>query len=116
VSETHCPFCSEALSLSAEPCSRVREPGRLGRAARFAFGAALAGTIAVAGCDDGSEMALYGAPPFDAGRDGGAPPGDGSATDGSAPADGGAADDGGPPADGGVMALYGGPPVDSGSA
>ena len=58
VTEASCPFCGEALPLGygTRLVARQRPEGRLGRAAKFAFGAAVAGAIASTGCggdDDG---------------------------------------------------------------
>ena len=84
VDEGACPFCGEAAS---EPHARSMPSARLGRAATFAFGAALAAAT-TAGCSDshrpgedaGTEQEdagpvlpdatiapPYGAPPDDAG-------------------------------------------------
>jgi len=47
-SESACPFCGTAIQAAEAP----RGPaGRLGRAATFAFGAAVATTLSVAGCE-----------------------------------------------------------------
>lgn len=59
VGESACPFCKGALSSAATSRVTAGPTQRLGRAAIFAFSASLA----AAGCsDDGSTMALYGAP------------------------------------------------------
>jgi hypothetical protein len=52
--ETSCPFCGQALSLSHLPTPAL--PGsRLGRAATFAFGATLIGATSLVGCGGESE-------------------------------------------------------------
>lgn len=52
--ESECPFCGAGLELSAVP-ARAMPRGRLGRAALFAFGAAIAGaTMVGCGSDDSS--------------------------------------------------------------
>lgn len=69
--ETRCPFCGEALSLTHVP-SPALPTRRLGRAATFAFGAGIVGATALVGCggkDDGGDMKgppaipAYGGPP-----------------------------------------------------
>lgn len=119
-----CPFCAAELPTSFGAVSpRAWPTERLGRAATFKLGAAaVASATTLLGCgdDDGSSMALYGAPPGDSGmtttdtgaRDGGPTPG---LDMGPMPAlDMGPmppVDMGmGPTDDGGMMALYGGPP------
>jgi hypothetical protein len=87
-SETSCPFCGQALSLSNVPAPSLPR-SRLGRAATFAFGATLVGATALLGCGGKSEskkegeggtasggasagtgvMPHYGAPPAGAGND-----------------------------------------------
>lgn len=87
-SETLCPFCGDALPMSLRGSAAPRVPaGRLGRAAIFAFGTALAaatgcgeshtedagpgvdaGAMADAGFDSGAIVAAYGTP-ADAGPD-----------------------------------------------
>ena len=47
-SEPRCPFCAAELALAGAPPMPPTQ--RLGRAARFAFGAAVATFIDVAGC------------------------------------------------------------------
>jgi hypothetical protein len=72
--ERACPFCSHPLAVDATVVSQV--PAGLGRAARMAFGAAVAATaLAAGGCsgatsstadagvDAGSIAMPYGAPP-----------------------------------------------------
>ena len=122
--EPTCPFCGEALPYSLRTRAPVLPATRLGRAATFAFGAAMAASTA-AGCgeshqpsDDAGEEIL------DAGTDagisalyGGPPPVDSGTV---APAYGAPAPDTGPPdvdAGGGVTPAYGAPaPVDAGPA
>jgi hypothetical protein len=125
-SERACPFCGVALTL-IDSAGGPLPAGRLGRAARFAWGAAVAGTLVVTGCggdDDGiSDSGVVtdgGGSGMDSGFDSGAvfppygtPPDDG----GGGGDDGGVAvDDAGADADGGVddggtsAALYGAPP------
>lgn len=57
-SETACPFCGDAIDLSASPAPA--EPrSRLGRVAIFAFGATLIGATSMVACggdsDDGDD-------------------------------------------------------------
>lgn len=52
--ETSCPFCSQALSLS-HLTEQVLPRSRLGRAATFAFGATLVSATALVGCGGESE-------------------------------------------------------------
>jgi hypothetical protein len=114
-SETECPFCLTALEFGDTAAPRAPAT-RLGRAATFAFGAAVATTMQVAGCsggtspgdvDSGSGTDSGGGAEVDAGSD----PGDsggGSETDsGTATPDSGMEQDSG----GGVTPLYGGPPL-----
>lgn len=104
--ESRCPFCLAPLALASEPAPRT-PLGRLGRSATFAFGAAVAATMNVAGCGDGST------PAGDAGGrdDGGAEMRDAQteSDSGSVESDSGSLDDGGGPAP-----LYGAPPPDGG--
>jgi len=81
---------------------------RLGRAAKFMFGAAALGSVAITGCGDdevpmdtGTIAPAYGAVPVDTGVDAG---------DDVGPADTGPADTGGPTDGGGDGPLYGGAP------
>jgi hypothetical protein len=100
LTETGCPFCGVAIDLSEAP-TRPMPVQRLGRAATFAFGAAVA--TSVAACS-GNPVPLYGAPPVDTGtaqQDGGVAPLYG------APSDAGS--------DAAVLAMYGGPPPDAGT-
>ncbi len=85
--ESGCPFCGSALAL-ADAAQRTMPTQRLGRAATFAFGAAIATSVAACG--------------------GGTTPGNDS---GIAPAYGAPADSG---IDSGMLAMYGGPPPDAG--
>ena len=72
-----CPFCGEILPLSLRQSASHPHPARrLGRAATFAFGAALAATTGV-GCEDGAT-----------------PPDSGGGEDSGAAADSGGADAG----------------------
>ena len=82
---------------------------RLGRAATFAFGAAMATTLSACG---GNVVALYGAPPPDAASEADA---SGSTDAGTTPTDDAAAPvDAAAEVDGGLVAAYGGPPTDAG--
>jgi len=116
VDETTCPFCRSAIAIEVAPRSMPTQ--RLGRAATFAFGAAIAtsavgcGTATapqdanVAAADggaDGSPVPLYGAPSIDAGHD--AYFGGLDAAYGGPPVDAGV--------DGGLSAAYGAPPGDA---
>ena len=97
--ESGCPFCGGALAFAEEP-TRAMPTQRLGRAATFAFGAAVATTLSACA---GNPVPLYGAPPPDTGtaqQDGGVAPLYG------APSDAGT--------DAGMLAMYGGPPPDAG--
>ncbi len=93
-SETTCPFCATALSFAGVP-ERGVPAVRLGRAATFAFGAAVAtaGAASLVGC----AAPAYGAPPRDTGVDA-------TAGDAAEPVDAFA---------GGFDAAYGGPPIDA---
>ncbi len=62
--ESACPFCHGALFFADAPLPRLPEV-RLGRAATFAFGAAVA--TSVAACSGGAPVPLYGAPAVDSG-------------------------------------------------
>lgn len=92
--ESGCPFCGAALALDEVP-ARPMPTQRLGRAATFAFGAAIA--TSVAACGGGSNP----------GNDSGIAPAYG------APADTGVQADTGN--DAGMLAMYGGPPQDAGT-
>jgi hypothetical protein len=87
--ERACPFCGSAIALDGAP---IAQPPfvRLGRAAIFTFGAAVA-----AGAPGCSTYALYGAPAIDTGV----------AQDAAPSNDAGD--------DAGVVAHYGGPPIDA---
>jgi len=127
VVESLCPFCGEALPLAYQSAGPAVVPStRLGRAAQIAFGAAVAGVVAVTGCGDdgtGSDTGTGDTGVVDTGTgdtgtsDTGTADGGGDAamdTGGPAPAYGAPADvgpaDSGPPDDGSSMALYGAPP------
>lgn len=97
--ESACPFCGVALALEPAPIARMVPAPRLGRAALFTFGAALATTTSAC---VGSAVPLYGAP-IDA-----APPNDAALNDAAA-SDAGS--DAGQP-----MTLYGGPFFDDAGA
>ncbi|UJR82379.1 hypothetical protein [Sandaracinus amylolyticus] len=111
-SESACPFCGESLGDALASAPPLRAPTtRLGRAATFAFGAAVATTLSVTGCAESEERAPDGGAQVDSG--------------GPVPAYGAPAIDSGTPAidsgteqdAGAVGPLYGGPtPVDAGSA
>lgn len=127
---TSCPFCSARIPVSvARAPARGWPTERLGRAATFKLGAAaVAGATTLLGCgdDDGSSMALYGAPPEDSSistdtgaRDMASAPDTGAGDDdaGPTPVDMGMAVDAGPPDGpdlGGDVPLYGAPPEDAG--
>lgn len=103
--ESACPFCRSALPNDLAASAIPAAPGRMRRAAIFAFTA----TLGLAGCSDNP------APTSDSGTvaDTGSATDTGGATDTGNPADtGGATDAGVPSDDGSTMALYGGPPVD----
>jgi len=122
--ENGCPFCGAAIDLSAI-APRVQPTQRLGRAATFAFGAAMATSVAACGGGSGPNDAnvapLYGAP-SDTGAQidqgvmalyGGAPDA-GSDSGGIGPAYGTPTDAGSN--DGGPATLYGAvPPPDTGT-
>lgn len=122
-SEAACPFCRSPIAV-APP--RAMPTQRLGRAATFAFGAAIA-TSAI-GCgtsttpeDAGTDAyfgtfdAAYGGPPHDGSvaPDTFAAPDAGVSPPYGAPPDDGGPDDTGPDA-GNLAGAYGGPPVDGG--
>jgi hypothetical protein len=124
ISDSLCPFCGEALPLSYQNAGPAPVPTtRLGRAAKFAFGAAVAGAIAVTGCGDDGGTGDTGVADTGAGDTGTVDDGGGDATvdSGPMPLYGGPPVDGGPDGtagdadvDSGAMALYGGPPADAG--
>lgn len=90
--ETGCPFCGAAVSLADVPARAL--PGqRLGRAATFAFGVAIATSVSACG--------------------GTSSPGDDAGTDANFVPLYGAPNDAG--YDAGALAMYGGPPGDAGS-
>ncbi|MFK7989794.1 MAG: hypothetical protein AB8I08_27495 [Sandaracinaceae bacterium] len=98
--DTHCPFCGDALPLALRQQRRAVAP-RMGRAAMFAFGAAMAVSTA-SGCDDTSTPEVDSGSEVDAGG-------------GVAPAYGAPAEDAGTPdpdGGGGPAPLYGGAPGD----
>lgn len=122
VSETTCPFCQTAMP---EAAPRPMPTQRLGRAATFAFGAAV--TMSAAGCGQastpGNDAGNHAG--NDAGTDAyvgaldaayGGPPVDAATVDAAAEVDSGlVAAYGGPPLDSalpdsGTLALYGAPP------
>jgi hypothetical protein len=102
--ENGCPFCGAALELAELPL-KAMPTQRLGRAATFAFGAAVA--TSVAACSGGPAPA-YGAPAVDTGI-----VADGGSDGGAVPLYGGPPQDAGN--DAGMLAMYGGPPNDAGS-
>jgi len=115
ISESLCPFCGEAIPSEVREAGPVRLPKRrLGRAAKFAFGAAALSTVALSGCGDdepapmdtGTVAPPYGIPPMDSGPVDAGPDDSGPAD--SAPAD--ASSDTGLGDGGGDGPLYGGPP------
>ncbi|MEQ8454225.1 MAG: hypothetical protein RLO52_01410 [Sandaracinaceae bacterium] len=125
--ESLCPFCGETLpmSLRSRVASRAAVPvRRLGRAATFAFGAALAASTASAcggevGDEDSGVANDSGTSPSDGGAssDAGSGQDSGTSSDSGTEADSGIeADSGVTPEDGGGIApAYGGPtPVDAG--
>lgn len=103
--ETACPFCGTALSLA--PSASRLPTERLGRAAIFAFGAAMA--TSVAACSTSTTQGTDAATAPDAGGV------DASPEDAASP-DGGAttSPDAASP-DAGVFPPYGTPPFDSGA-
>ncbi|HJL18669.1 MAG TPA: hypothetical protein RMH99_23610 [Sandaracinaceae bacterium LLY-WYZ-13_1] len=106
IDERACPFCGAGVVLAPAP---TRRPGRLGRAAYFAFRAAVVGAGGVTAAACGSATGLED-PSWTA--DGATPAaGDaGEPTDDAGPhrRDAGAVDAG---TDGAVIALYGGGPM-----
>lgn len=120
LTENACPFCGSTLAL-AHVAPRPMPTQRLGRAAAFAFGAAVAastagcGTSTTAEGDAGTDAyygsldAAYGGPPIDAGNDAvaiaayGGPPIDAAVVDDAAIVDADLPDVWG-------AALYGAPP------
>ncbi len=137
--EPACPFCGRPAPFPAP--ARPRLPGRLGRAAIFAFRAAVIGAagattacgsatgledpdraadaapIVDPGLDGGGSIALYGGPSVHPPADAGAADAGGSIALYGGP---GIELDAGGPDDGGVQALYGGPspvplPTDAGA-
>jgi hypothetical protein len=109
--ESSCPFCAAALSFEGVP-ERGVPPVRLGRAATFAFGAAVAtaSASALVGCT----APAYGAPPADANIDASMPVdafGGGGDAYGAPPIDAAEGDAGGDT--GGFDAAYGGAPIDA---
>jgi hypothetical protein len=113
--EPTCPFCGEALPDAYRHAGPAALPKkRLGRAARFAFGAVVAGTLAATGCGDDDGTSDTGTPDTSTTLDSGTP--DTSAGD-TGTADTGSADsaaDTGSDADTGVPDAvappYGAPP------
>ncbi|MEC7524992.1 MAG: hypothetical protein VYE22_34240 [Myxococcota bacterium] len=97
--EPTCPFCGDSLRHRGAP----QLPGaRLGRAATFAFGAALAAATA-SGCGESHDRTDGGEPPADAAE----PPADAGIERDSGTV---APPYGTPPDDGGFAPLYGGAP------
>ena len=90
-SESACPFCETALSLEDVP-ARAMPTQRLGRAATFAFGAAMATSVAACGTAN---------TPGDADNPGDRPDANVAMNDAGT--------------DGGLVAAYGGPPIDAGT-
>lgn len=114
--ELECPFCTSALGDAHRVAARPRLPAaRLGRAATFAFGAAVATSIQVTGCGDSTERPDDAGPRVDSSiaTDAGGEDTDAGGEDtdaGTVDTDAGLEDDGGA-----VAPLYGGPtPVDAG--
>jgi hypothetical protein len=105
--ESVCPFCRSAVAFGEAPLPRLPEV-RLGRAATFAFGAAIA--TSVAACSTGSPVPAYGAPAPDTGSVDAA-----SGTDGGSAVDAAMAVDAAADVDTGSMAAaYGISPIDAG--
>ena len=109
--ETTCPFCATAIALSPSAAPMMTE--RLGRAALFAFGAAMATNVAA--------CSMSTTPPADAGPTNDAQPAVDAGTDAVAPnPDSGFFPPYGTPPpedaghDGGLAGAYGGPPFDAG--
>ena len=111
--ETACPFCATALALTASPAPMTSE--RLGRAALFVFGAAMATNVAACSMsttppsDTGPNPDVSDFPPADAGTDAPTPVPD----SGFFPPYGTPAPDAGNDT-GGLAGAYGGPPQDGG--
>ena len=127
-----CPFCGHALPMAHRAVPAARAPRvRLGRAATFAFGAAVATSVA-AGCSDrdrartsadgGSITTDSGGGATDAtvDPDGGGGPTDAGFDAGGGDTDGGTAPDAGQPDagrdSGGIAPAYGAPAGDAGPA
>jgi hypothetical protein len=111
--ESRCPFCDSALSLS-QVARPVLPRSRLGRAATFAFGATLASATALLGCGGESESKKERGGSAGGGSAGGGSAGSGSAGGGSAAGSSNAGNDPGAPSFGGVGLLYGAPAAGSG--
>lgn len=121
IDDPRCPFCAEALPASLAG-SGVRPGRRLGRAATFAFGAAVATATTLACGDDSSAPADAGrldsgASRMDSGSsgsdsgtsmDGGGDRDSATATDSGA--DSGMSEDAGFDSGGGIAPPYGAPP------
>jgi hypothetical protein len=122
--ETSCPFCGEALSLSHLPAAVV-PTRRLGRAATFAFGASVVGATALVGCSSdadgpGNFVQHYGAPPSGAGGQAvGGTGGNGGINAGGGPVYGappsGATNGGNLSQGGGAQPVYGAPAAGTGN-
>lgn len=106
-SEAQCPFCAGSLESVADTPAPKMPNTRLGRAAQFAFGAAVATSMTVSACGDGEGPN----DPVDAAarQDSGAVSDSGASSDSGAATDSGVAND-----SGGLVALYGAVPLDSG--
>jgi len=105
--ESGCPFCGVANTHA--PPERSTPTKRLGRAALFAFGAAVSTTVALSGCGDSAE------PTPDAAREAGMMDGGISPPYGIPPMDARPRPPDGPPPDvGGPAPPYGTPPDDAG--
>ena len=103
--ESACPFCRGALAFADAPLPRLPEV-RLGRAATFAFGAAVA--TSVAACS-GSAVPAYGAPAIDTGM-----VDSGGTTDAASSVDAGTTVDAADVDTGSMAAAYGISPIDAG--
>ncbi len=108
--ESVCPFCAGALALGAAPLPRLPDV-RLGRAATFAFGAAVA--TSVAACSGGVTPA-YGAPAVDSSLRDAATVGDASVDDAASGSDAGESVDASTVDTGSMAAAYGISPFDAG--
>ena len=117
-SERTCPFCKGALPESIADAALPGAPGRLSRAAAFAFTASLAvsgAVVSATGCTNGVSSTTGDASANDGSGPGPNDDGGNQAAYGSpAPLYGAVPVDSGPDDSGGIGVKYGGPPIDSG--